>query len=216
MAALGQSIRRSAIGLGLFAIITGGTIAVTQVMTEERIQQQIARAEARALFEIIPEHLHDNDMLEDAFQLPADPARGFSQPFTAWKATSQGQPVGVILPATAPDGYSGDIKLLVGLDPDGELLGVRVTSHKETPGLGDKVETKKSDWVLDFNGRSLDNPGEDGWTVIKNGGVFDQFTGATITPRAVTKAVHKALLYFRAHQRAIEQAFSGVNPQEQS
>ncbi|MDX1757443.1 MAG: electron transport complex subunit RsxG [Marinobacter sp.] len=216
MAALGQSIRRSAIGLGLFAVITGGTIAVTQVMTEERIEQQIARAEARALFEIIPETVHDNNMLEDAFELPADPERGFRQPFTAWKATSQGQPVGIILPVTAPDGYSGDIKLLVGIDPVGKVLGVRVTSHKETPGLGDKVERKKSDWVLDFNGRSLDNPGPEGWTVAKNGGVFDQFTGATITPRAVTKAVHKALLYFRTHQPEILQAFDGVNPQEQS
>ncbi len=216
MAALGQSIRRSAIGLGLFAIITGGTIAVTQVMTEARIDQQVARAEARALFEIIPEQQHDNDMLADAFQLPADPERGFNQPFTAWKATLQGQPVGLILPVTAPDGYSGDIKLLVGIDPAGEVLGVRITSHKETPGLGDKVERKKSDWVLDFNGRALDNPAAEGWTVVKNGGVFDQFTGATITPRAVTKAVHKALLYFRNHQSDIQPHSGDANPQEQS
>ncbi len=211
MAALGQSIRRSAIGLGMFAIITGGTIAVTQVMTAERIEQQAARAEARALFEIIPQSAHNNDLLSDTVTLPADPRLGSQQPVTGWVARLDGEPVGIILPVTAPDGYSGNIRLLVGIDPEGTVLGVRVTSHRETPGLGDKVELKKSDWVLDFTGRSLTNPEPKRWNVAKNGGVFDQFTGATITPRAVVKAVQHALVYVRQHRSDLRHAFR--NPQ---
>lgn len=216
MAALGQSIIRSAIGLGLFAIFTGGTIAITQALTADRIEEQVARAEARALYEIIPESSHDNDMLEDAVQLPADTRFHFPQPFTAWIARMQDTPVGIILPVVAPDGYSGDIHLLVGIDPEGEVLGVRVTSHKETPGLGDKVEMKKSQWVLDFNGHTLDNPDLQGWAVTKDGGVFDQFTGATITPRAVTGATKNALLYFREHRAEINAALQVDTAQEPS
>lgn len=216
MAALGQSIRRSAIGLGLFAVITGGTIAVTQALTKERIQEQAARAEARALFEIIPEDQHDNNLQEDSVELPADSQYGFQQPVTAWVARQQGQTVGLILPTVAPDGYSGDIRILVGVSPDGAVLGVRITSHKETPGLGDKVELKKSDWVLDFDGRTLDNPDADGWKVAKDGGVFDQFTGATITPRAVTGAVYRILQYLHAHRDDVQAAIMAHDSGEQA
>ncbi|MGB1951118.1 MAG: electron transport complex subunit RsxG [Marinobacter sp.] len=205
MTAIAQSVRRSAIGLGLFAIITGGTIAVTQVMTAERIADQAARAEARALFEIIPENRHDNDLLRDTVELPASDRLALNGPITAWIARNGDRTVGMILPAVAPDGYSGDIRLLVGIDTDGRVLGVRVTSHRETPGLGDRIETKKSDWILSFNGRSLGDPRPDRWNVKKNGGVFDQFTGATITPRAVVKAVQKTLVYFRQNRAEIRE-----------
>lgn len=203
MAALAQSIRRSAIGLGLFAIITGGSIAVTQALTAERIQEEAARAEARALFEIIPESQHDNDLLNDTVQLPAIDRLATRGPVTVWVARRNGEPTGFIMPVVAPDGYSGDIRLLVGIDLKGTVLGVRVVSHRETPGLGDRIETKKSDWIYSFEGRSLDNPEPRNWNVKKNGGVFDQFTGATITPRAVVKAVQKSLIYFRQNRREI-------------
>jgi len=203
MAALAQSIRRSAIGLGLFAIITGGSIAVTQALTAERIQEEAARAEAKALFEIIPESQHDNDLLNDTVQLPASDRLATKGPVTVWVARRNGEPTGFIMPVVAPDGYSGNIRLLVGIDLQGTVLGVRVVSHKETPGLGDRIETKKSDWIYNFEGRSLDNPEPRNWNVKKNGGVFDQFTGATITPRAVVKAVQKSLIYFRQHRREI-------------
>ncbi|GAA0851341.1 electron transport complex subunit RsxG [Marinobacter szutsaonensis] len=203
MAALAQSIRRSAIGLGLFAIITGGSIAVTQALTAERIQEEAARAEARALFEIIPESQHDNDLLNDTVQLPASDRLATRGPVTVWVARRNGEPTGFIMPVVAPDGYSGDIRLLVGIDLKGTVLGVRVVSHRETPGLGDRIETKKSDWIYSFEGRSLDNPEPRNWNVKKNGGVFDQFTGATITPRAVVKAVQKSLIYFRQNRREI-------------
>jgi|AntRauTorcE11897_2_1112592.scaffolds.fasta_scaffold11889_2 electron transport complex protein RnfG len=203
MATLGQSIRKNAVGLGLFAIITGGTIALTQALTQDRIEQQIARAEAAALFEIIPENRHDNELLRDTVTLPVSNTLNRGEPLTAWVARRGSRPVGLILPVTATDGYSGDIRLLVGLNLKGELLGVRVTSHRETPGLGDKIETKKSDWIYSFDGRSLDNPEPEQWAVKKNGGAFDQFTGATITPRAVVSTVRDTLVYYREHRQSI-------------
>lgn len=203
MATMIQSIRRSAIGLGIFAVITGGTIAFTQALTEKRITEQAARAEARALFEIIPESDHDNDLLKDTVVLPAGDQLASEGPVTAWVARQDGEVVGMIMPAVAPDGYSGAIKLLVGINPEGTVLGVRVIGHKETPGLGDRIETRKSSWVNDFEGRSLGKPEPRKWNVKKNGGVFDQFTGATITPRAVVKAVKKTLIYFRKNQGII-------------
>lgn len=204
MATMFQSIRRSAIGLGLFAVITGGTIAVTQALTHERIAEQAARAEAKALFEIIPESDHNNDLLKDTLVLPASDKAGSESEVTVWVARQDGEAVGVIIPSVAPDGYSGAIKLLVGIDPQGKILGVRVTSHKETPGLGDGIEIRKSDWITEFKGRSLGDPQPREWNVKKNGGVFDQFTGATITPRAVVKAVQKTLVYFRQNQQLIQ------------
>ncbi|WP_100640436.1 electron transport complex subunit RsxG [Marinobacter salexigens] len=203
MATMIQSIRRSAIGLGIFAVVTGGTIAFTQALTNDRIMEQAARAEAKALFEIIPEKDHNNDLLRDTLVLPASDRLATEGPVTVWVARQDGEPVGMIMPAVAPDGYSGTIKLLVGIDPEGTVLGVRVIAHKETPGLGDRIETRKSDWVKDFEGRSIGNPAPKQWNVKKNGGVFDQFTGATITPRAVVKAVQKSLIYFRQNQQTI-------------
>lgn len=209
MTAIRHSILRSALGLGMFAVFTAGTIAVTQVMTEERIEQQQRKAEASALFEIIPERMHNNDLLSSTVTLQPDPLLGIRQAAQAWVARQDGEPVGVILPVVAHNGYSGDIRMLVGVAPDGELLGVRVTSHRETPGLGDKIELKKSDWITVFEGKSLDNPEPDNWAVKKDGGAFDQFTGATITPRAVVGAVKDALLYFEDHQQAL---LSGTTP----
>ena len=205
MSALSTSIRRSAIGLGLFAVITGGTIALTQGITKDRIKEQAERAEAKALFEIIPESHHDNDLLKDVVTLPASDRLPGAGPVKVWVARRNGLPKGVIMPMVAPDGYSGEIRLLVGINMNGEVLGVRVTNHRETPGLGDRIETRKSDWVYSFDGRSLSNTHQSQWNVKKNGGVFDQFTGATITPRAVVKAVMKSLIYFRQNRQEIRE-----------
>ncbi|MBS3802940.1 MAG: electron transport complex subunit RsxG [Oleiphilaceae bacterium] len=203
MATIADSMWRSAVGLGLFAIITAGTIAVTQAVTEERIEQQIRKAEAAALFEIIPESRHDNDLLSDTVSLEPDPLLGTRQATRGWIARQDGEPVGVILPVIARNGYSGDIDLLVGIDADGQILGVRVIQHRETPGLGDKIELRKSDWIRSFDGKSLDNPKPGRWAVAKDGGAFDQFTGATITPRAVVEAVKQALIFFEDHREIL-------------
>lgn len=205
MAALGQSITRNAIGLALFAVITAGTIALTHAFTQERIQDQVRQAEAGALLEILPEDLHDNDLLQDTVNIGPSDKLGLKTGAQAHIARQDGAVTGIILPAVAPNGYSGEIRMLVGIDDSGEILGVRVTQHRETPGLGDKVETKKSGWIYSFNGKSLESIPSDQWAVVKDGGQFDQFTGATITPRAVVSAVHGALQYFEENRPALTQ-----------
>lgn len=205
MAALGQSITRNAIGLALFAVITAGTIALTHAFTQERIQDQVRQAEAGALLEILPEDLHDNDLLQDTVNIGPSDKLGLKTGAQAHIARQDGAVTGIILPAVAPNGYSGEIRMLVGIDDSGEILGVRVTQHRETPGLGDKVETKKSGWIYSFNSKSLESIPSDQWAVVKDGGQFDQFTGATITPRAVVSAVHGALQYFEENRPALTQ-----------
>lgn len=194
------AIRSSTLGLGIFAVVTAGLIAVTQVSTNDRIADNERKAKAKALYEIVDKNSIDNDLLEGAFDLVAPTVTGFSEPVKAYRATKDGKVVAVILPATAPDGYSGNIGLIVGISAVGETLGVRVLSHKETPGLGDKVELSKSDWVLSFNGLAMDSSNDKRWAVKKDGGQFDQFTGATITPRAVVNATARALRYFHSHR----------------
>jgi electron transport complex protein RnfG len=151
-------------------------------------------------------------MLADAFWLDAIKELGLSNPQEAFIAKQDGVPVTLILPVVAPEGYSGPIRLIVGIDVNGDIRGVRVIEHKETPGLGDKISLKKSDWVLGFDGKSLSNTTEEGWRVKKDGGDFDQLTGATITPRAIVKAVHLALQYY-SHQQADLLSSLSVNEQ---
>jgi electron transport complex protein RnfG len=194
-----RSMLRNALILGLFAIATVGLVAVTQLGTAERIAAAEREAQVRALAEILPADSYDNHLLDHGLQL-TDPLLGSSRPLPAYRALKGSEPTAIILQAIAPDGYSGSIRLLVGIHADGRLAGVRVLSHKETPGLGDKIELAKSPWVLAFTGKSLQDPDEAGWAVKKDQGQFDQFAGATITPRAVVKAVHHALQYFDAHR----------------
>jgi electron transport complex protein RnfG len=120
-----------------------------------------------------------------------------------YRALKDAKPVALVMSVIAPDGYSGSIKLLVGINTDGTLSGVRAVAHRETPGLGDAIEEQRSDWVQQFNGASLENPPLDRWKVRKDGGDFDQLTGATITPRAVVQAVRNALLYYRQHRETL-------------
>jgi electron transport complex protein RnfG len=204
---MGLSILRSAWGLGLFAIITAGLIAVTQLGTKDKIIEQVKKARSKALLQIVPVSEFDNELLDDAFMLPATEALGNAESVEAFVALKDQLPTHIILPVTAPDGYTGPIRLIMSIDMSGEVKGVRVIEHKETPGLGDKIDLKKSDWILSFNGKSLDNLSETQWQVKKDGGEFDQLTGATITPRAIVNAVYKALVYFKENKATIlEQA----------
>ncbi|MFV9683600.1 electron transport complex subunit RsxG [Pseudomonas sp. NY15367] len=196
---ISRSMLKNALVLGLFAIGTVGTVALLQQGTAERIANAEREAQVRALAEILPAGSYDNHLLDNRIELNA-PELGHRGSQSAYLALKNGQPSALILPVTAPDGYSGAIHLLVGIFADGRLAGVRVLSHKETPGLGDKIELAKSDWILGFTGKSLNDPGEDGWAVKKDRGDFDQFAGATITPRAAVKAVHGALRYFDTHR----------------
>ena len=196
---ISRSMLKNALVLGLFAIGTVGSVALLQQGTATRIAAAEREAQVRALAEILPAGSYDNHLLDNRIELNA-PELGHRSPQSAYLALKGEQPSALILPVTAPDGYSGAIHLLVGIFADGRLAGVRVLGHRETPGLGDKIELAKSDWVRSFEGKSLSDPNEDGWAVKKDRGDFDQFAGATITPRAVVKAVHGALRYFDKHR----------------
>ncbi len=196
---ISRSMLKNATVLGLFAIVTVGAVTLLQQGTAERIQAVERAAQVRALGEILPTGSYDNHLLDDSV-LVQDRLLGNRSPLPAYIAIKDGRPSAVILQAIAPDGYSGAIHLLVGIHADGRVAGVRVIGHRETPGLGDKIELAKSPWIRSFDGKSLTNPAADGWAVKKDRGEFDQFAGATITPRAVVGAVHRALQYFDAHK----------------
>jgi electron transport complex protein RnfG len=193
-----KSMGFNSIVLALFALVTSLILATTNELTYERIEQSEREAAQRALLEIIPLERHDNDMLMDVQPVPEQywATLGLKKGGSIHIARDQGQPVAAIIPAVTPDGYSGAISMIIGINFNGSIAGVRVVEHRETPGLGDKVDLKKSDWILSFNGKSLVNPQADGWRVKKEGGEYDAFTGATITPRAVINQVLKTLQYF--------------------
>ncbi|CAI8965152.1 electron transport complex subunit RsxG [Methylocaldum szegediense] len=200
-----KSIINAAAALGLFAVIGIGLVALVHDGTKERIDANEQAVLLRTLESLIPAEWFDNDILTDTITA-TDPRLGTDNPVTIYRARKDGNPVAAILSPVAPDGYNGAIKLLVAVRVDGSLAGVRVVSHRETPGLGDPIDTDKSDWIFTFDGRSLDNPSEARWKVKRDGGDFDQFTGATITPRAVVKAVYQTLIFFERHKdRLFEQ-----------
>lgn len=183
--------------LWLFAVAGTTLVALTEFTTAEAIVENERQVLLRNLYALLPPARLDNDIAGDTLQLPAAALLGTELTTTAYRARRQGEPVAVIFNSIAPDGYNGKIHLLVGVNVDGSLAGVRVIKHAETPGLGDGIEIRKSPWIKGFDGRSLDNPGTAGWRVRRDGGEFDQLTGATITPRAIVAAVRKTLLYYR-------------------
>ena len=191
---------QSALLLGLIAVLGTALLAGVDTLTRERIADQQRRAVLRQLNQIVPDSLYNNALHDDVIHLMDAEFFGHNKPVTVYRARRDGQTVAAIFKTLAPDGYNGKIELLVGVDTLGKVLGVRITTHRETPGLGDGIELEKDDWVLGFNGRSLHDPVEAGWAVRKDGGDFDQFTGATITPRAVVRAVHRSLDYYRLHR----------------
>jgi electron transport complex protein RnfG len=198
---LRQSITRNSVLLAMFAICTTLLITGTYLLTKDRISVEERKAEEKALLQIVPRERHDNSMLDETIAVgPQTEGLGLRQEKTIYIARQAGEIIAAIIPTTAPDGYNGDIDLIVGVNSDGTIAGVRALRHKETPGLGDKVDLKKSDWVLGFNGRSLENPTTANWAVKKDKGVFDQFTGATITPRAVVAATLGALQFAEANR----------------
>ena len=194
MRLMGYSISRNSLLLGLFALVTALVISAIFLLTRDRVALQQRMAEEKALLQILPQENHDNSLLDDTLPAPVggDLLR-LEKPRPIYRARRDGNVTALIVPARAPDGYSGDIDLIVGVRRDGRIAGVRVLAHRETPGLGDQIERRKSDWISGFNGHSLDSTEPKDWAVRKDGGVFDQFTGATITPRAVIAATRRAL-----------------------
>ena len=193
-----QSMGKNSLLLAVFALITAVILASTERLTEDRIAESERLAAQKALFEIIPVERHNNDLLMDIQPIPEKywSTLGLESGGDIHIARLDEEPVAAIIPSITPEGYSGDIAMIVGVNFDGSIAGVRVVEHRETPGLGDKVDLRKSDWILSFNGKSLSNPKPDAWNVKKEKGDFDQFTGATITPRAVIHQIAKTLEYF--------------------
>lgn len=195
-----KSIAASAAVLTAFAVAAALLLAGTWSVTHERIADNERRARLAALNELVPATAYDNNLFTDTVTLTAPDALGIAEPVTVYRAYRQGEPVAALFTIVAPDGYSGSIKMLLGVWADGRVAGVRVLAHKETPGLGDKIELARSNWILSFNGKSIGQPPLEAWAVKADDGVFDQFTGATITPRAVVNAVKRTLLYFDQHR----------------
>lgn len=193
----------TAAALLAFSMVGAALLSGTFRVTRPAIEQSERAAKMKLIAQALPAGGFDNDPVRDAKPLPVDPLLGLKHPGQAYLASRHGEPVAVVLEAAAPDGYSGEIRFLVGILPDGRISGVRVTGHRETPGLGDYIEIGKSAWIRNFDGKSLSNPQPVYWKVKKDGGQFDYMAGATITPRALIKAVRKTLEYFGAHREEL-------------
>ncbi len=193
----------SAVLLGLFAVTGTGLVAYTFDKTKQRITENERAAIIKSLHALIAPKEHDNDLYADVIQVKNEKLLGTKEPVNVYRARKNNQPVAAIINSVAPDGYSGSIHLLVAARYDGSLAGVRVVKHRETPGLGDGIDIDRSNWILGFNGKSLKSPEESKWRVKRDGGAFDQLTGATITPRAVVKAVKNTLSYYAANKDSL-------------
>ena len=196
---------RGALTLLVFAVIFTALMAGTYALTKDIVAGNERKAKVALIAQVLPAGSFDNDILKDAISQDAAAlkqlnAEAGSQIFRAQK---DGKTNAVVVETIAPDGYSGKIKLLVGVGSDGRVLGVRVVAHKETPGLGDYIDAAKSAWIAQFEGKSLSAPRADEWKVKKDGGQFDYIAGATISPRAVVKAVKNTLDYVAAQQATL-------------
>lgn len=196
------AIRKNGLILAIFACASTGVVALTQYLTASQIKAQETAQLLSVLNQVISPEWHDNQ-LSAACTLVSDPLLGSSQAMPVYLATLNGEHTALAIEAIAPDGYSGAIKIIVGIDQQGNILGTRVLSHQETPGLGDKIDLRISDWILSFTGRQVNDDNQRQWQVRKDGGQFDQFTGATITPRAVVKAVKQTVEYVNLHREQI-------------
>ncbi len=181
--------------LGGFAAMAAAFLIMGNIATRDSIAERQKEDLLATLNQVIPHELYDEGLLNNT--LPFEAGKG--ETLTVYRAVRNESVTAVAYQVTG-NGYAGDIDILMGVDAKGALLGVRVVAHAETPGLGDKIEPEKDDWVFDFNGKSLGDPTEDQWAVKKDGGIFDQFSGATITPRAVVSAVRDGLMFFRKHK----------------
>lgn len=202
--AQGMAVRTAAI-LFVFVIIFTGFLSGAYLWTKPAIEASAAEAKMKLVDEVLPRGDYDNQLLQDTISLPPSADLGLAEETTLYIARKSGHPVAAVFEAAAADGYAGKIRLIIAIRADGQVAGVRVTQHKETPGLGDYIEPKKDKnkarpWITQFNGMSLDKIAEKDWKVRKDGGTIDYHAGATVTPRAVSKAVFKATKWFAAER----------------
>lgn len=197
-----NSVFVASILLGLFGLVGTSLVSLTESSTRAQIESNRQQALLKKLEELIPADSINNNLLAHVPVISAPEELGQPQS-NLYFGTRNQELHAIVYEARVPNGYAGAIELLVAVKKDGSLGGVRVVSHKETPGLGDKIELKRSDWILDFNGKSLQNPAANRWKVKKDGGDFDQFTGATITPRSIVKTVKSVLLFHSEQSDAL-------------
>lgn len=200
----GMAVRTAAI-LFVFVIIFTGLLSGAYLWTKPSIEASAAEEKMKLVDDVLPRSEYDNDLLNDTVSLPPTAELGLADPSTLYRARKAGQAVALVFEAVAPDGYAGKVRLIMAVRANGEVAGVRVTQHKETPGLGDYVEVKKDKnkarpWITQFTGLSLAQVSDKEWKVKKDGGRIDYYAGATVTPRAVTKAVLKATQWFAANR----------------
>ncbi|WP_432459384.1 electron transport complex subunit RsxG [Agarivorans sp. QJM3NY_25] len=203
MSTKSQSIRSNAIMLATFAFCCTLLVVVVNYFTAPQIEHQIEQQRRKSMNEVLPTQLTSIAYQQQCYIDTNLGYLGSDKAQTIRVISNKGQVQAYVYPITAPDGYGGAISLLVGVEANGKISGVRVVQHNETPGLGDKIETRKSDWIYQFNQQFLLDENDSRWAVKNDGGQFDAFTGATITPRAVVKAVKKALIYHAKNHQTI-------------
>lgn len=194
---------RPALTLAIVAAVLTAVVAAVASVTRERIADNEQAWIRQRLDALVAPETHDNDLLADSIAVTSPDLLGSTQPVRIYRARRSDMPVAAVIRAIAPDGYRGPIELLVAIRQDGSLIGVQVIRHDETPGLGDAFESRDVHWLDRFRGRSLTDPPPQRWTVRRDGGDFDAFTGATITPRAIVKAVRNTLEYYQRNSQRI-------------
>ncbi len=205
--ASGMAARTAAI-LFVFVVVFTGLLSGAYLWTKPAIEASAAEEKMKLVNEVLPRGEYDNSLLADGRPLPPTPELGLSEPSLLYRARLAGQPVALVFEAVAPDGYAGKIRLIVAVRASGEVAGVRVVQHRETPGLGDYIELKKDKnkarpWITQFAGLALAQVAADEWKVRKDGGRIDYYAGATVTPRAVSKAVLKAVQWATANRERL-------------
>jgi electron transport complex protein RnfG len=198
-----QSIIKTGLTLAVIAAICTALVALTFQATRERIAANEKALLEQSLQPALAGTFYDSGVSESRLFLPPPHGLPGNDPAVIYRVFAEGKPVAALFAVTARDGFSGPIRILVGIGVDGTVTGVRILQHRETPGLGDKIESARSDWVFQFDGRSMGDPVATGWAIEVDGGEFDQLTGASVTPRAIIKAIRDTLIYFETHQDAI-------------
>lgn len=198
------------LALVLVAVAAALLLTLLDRAMQERIDTHAQEWILQRLNMLLPPDAYDNDVLSDVIMARAPDLLGTIRPVPIYRARRNGEPVAVILHTVAPDGYRGPIELLVAIDPDGTLIGVQVVRHQETPGLGDAFENRSAGWLDEFSGRSLRDPPQQRWAIRPDGGDFDAFTGATITPRAIVKAVRRTLEFQQVKRELLFTAPQGT------
>ncbi|MBI5006157.1 MAG: electron transport complex subunit RsxG [Nitrosomonadales bacterium] len=212
MRRIARSTLQTAANLVFFSVLATAILASTFFLTRDEIKKSEDAEKLKLINQIMPGALYDNDIIKDTLTIPANELLGTEGDTLAYRARLKGEDSAVVLESIAPDGYSGRIWLILAVRSNGELAGVRVVTHKETPGLGDYIELPKGPWIKGFDGKSRALYKDADWKVKKDGGQFDYMAGATITPRAVVKAVNKALIYFEENR---DKLFAAAEPKKE-